>query len=201
MSLKPIFLQPRRTLALGATLGQDLMLRVRAELIFAEQEDCALVLDAEKTTAINASFLKATLFWAFRCGQAEARKEHSSSSEPWTVRPLRLFPMILNCSVEVREEVDEFFRGRNCPLLHVDKDGHTTVLGLLDPALHRTRDLLCSVGEATAANLAARGQEPISVNGWNNRLADLHLLRLAVRRREGKFWVYSPAENEAMVWA
>jgi hypothetical protein len=201
MSLKPIFLQPRRALALGATLGQDLLVRARTELICAEQEDCALLLDVEKTTAINASFLKATVFWAFRCGQAEARKEPASSNEPWAVRPLRLFPMVLNCSVEVQEEVDEFFRGRNCPLLHVEKNGHTTVLGLLDPALRRTRDLLCTAGKATAADLAARGQEQISVNGWNNRLADLHLLRLAVRSREGKFWVYSPVENEAVVWA
>jgi hypothetical protein len=123
------------------------------------------------------------------------------SVEPSAIRPLRLFPMVSNCVGEVKDEVDEFFRGRNCPLLYLEESGNATALGILDAALHRTRSLLNSAGEATAADLAARGQEKISINGWNNRLSDLYLLRLATRRREGKFWIYSPAEKEVAVWA
>jgi hypothetical protein len=199
--LKSILIHPRHPYALGATLGQDLMARIQADLISAEHEDFALILDLEETAATNASFLKATAYWAFRCGQAEARKEHAMSAEPWDIRPLRLFPMVSNCVGEVKEEVDEFFSGRNCPLLHLEERGNATVLGKIDSALQRTRSLLNSAGEATAADLAAKGQEKISLNGWNNRLSDLYLLRLAIRRREGKFLVYSPAEKEVTVWA
>ena len=201
VDLKSIFINPRRPYLLGATLGQDLMAQVQSDLNLAEQEDCALILDLEEVAAINASFLKATVFWAFQCGQAEARKEHAASTERWSIRPLRLFPIVSKCTGEVKEEVDEFFRGRNCPLLQLGEKDNATVLGALDAALDRTRALLSAAGEATAAHLAAQGQEKISINGWNNRLADLHVLRLATRRREGKFWIYSPAENGVAIWA
>ena len=197
-------------------MGQDLMAQVQSDLNLAEQEDCALILDLEEVAAINASFLKATVFWAFQCGQAEARKEHAASTERWSIRPLRLFPIVSKCTGEVKEEVDEFFRGRNCPLLQLGEKDNATVLGALDAALDPfvgtgttclaamnagRRSLLSAAGEATAAHLAAQGQEKISINGWNNRLADLHVLRLATRRREGKFWIYSPAENGVAIWA
>lgn len=205
MNLKPILIRPRGPLALGATLGQDLMAKVNPDLNSAEQEDCALILDLEETAAINASFLKATVFWAFRCGRAEACKERATSAEPWAIRPLRLFPMVSNCTGEVKEEVDEFFCGRGFPILNLggkvaDDPGSISILGTLDPVLERTLGLLNSTGEGTAADLAARSSDKITINGWNNRLADLHQLRLATRRREGKFWVYLPVKKEVAVW-
>lgn len=181
------------------------MAKIHSDLNSAEQEDCALILDLEETAAINASFLKATVFWAFRCGRAEACKEHPASPEPWAIRPLRLFPMVSNCTGEVKEEVVEFFCGRGFPILDLGgklagDSGSTSILGTLDPVLERTLGLLNSTGEGTAADLAARSSDKITINGWNNRLADLHVLRLATRRREGKFWIYSPVENGVAIW-
>lgn len=201
MTLRPIIIRPREAFATGATLGQDLMQEARKNILHAEHEDCALVLDAEKITAISASFLKATVFWAFLCGQAEARREKESRTDAWAVRPLKLFPMIVNCKGDVRDDVDEFFRGRSSPVLHVQKAGKIIVLGFLDSPLDRTLGLLRTAGEATAADLASKSQESISVNGWNNRLADLYLSRLVNRRREGKFWLYAPVERAVKTWA
>jgi hypothetical protein len=113
--------------------------------------------------------------------------------------------MVSNCTGQVKEEVDEFFRGRGFPILNLggkvaDDSGSNSLLGTLDPVLERTLWLLNSTGEGTAADLAARSSDKITVNGWNNRLADLHQLRLAIRRREGKFWVYLPVEKGVAVW-
>lgn len=203
--IKPITIRPPGPYAFGATQGQELMARIRSELDSAKQLDCALVLELQGIEATNASFLKATVLWAFRCGQADVRRESPTSADPWAIRPLRLFPVVTGCQGEVREEVDEFFRGRHLPILHLPEEsghglGKPTVLGALDPVLARTFELLEAVPEATAADLASRSEDKITLTGWNNRLADLHLLRLASRRREGKFWVYRAADKGVLEW-
>ena len=191
--------------ALGATLGQDCMEKVLSSLEAATDDDHTLILDLTGIQAVNASFLKATVFWLFQCGQAYVKQQPRTSDEHWAERPLRVFPAVTGCSGEVMSDVDDFFSGRQVPILHVDEGtadriikGH--LLGRLDPVLDKTLAGLVAAGEATAAELAATSDDAITLNGWNNRLADLHLLRLARRRRRGKFWVYTPTTQHISIW-
>ena len=205
MHLRQVIISPAVPTALGATLGQDHMQKNEAELASAAEDDVALILDLNGVKGVNASYLKATVFWAMQCGHAEVQHREPASSDRWAVRPLRLFPAVTGCSDEVASDVDEFFRGRNLAILHVDKrtDDHLVkgrVLGALDPVLELTLNGLLSVGAATAADLSNQSQEKITVSGWSNRLADLHLMRLATRRRDGKFWIYSPTAKQITLW-
>jgi len=205
VSIPNIVLSPRRRQALGATLGQDCIAKMGHLLDQSAQEDRALVLDLTGVTDINGSFLKATVFWALQCGQADVRRAASANSAPWAIRPLKLFPVVTGCSGEVIDEIADFFSGRNLPIMHLEKAASGTrvtrrILGTLDPVLDRTLSGLISLGEGTAADLAARSDETISINGWNNRLADLHLLRLATRKRQGKFFFYKSTADAISLW-
>lgn len=205
MKFPTFLIAPPGPHALGATLGQDCMAKLDAELSAAKDQDCGLLLDLSAVKAVNGSFLKATVFWALQCGQAEVQQAMPTSKDRWAVRPLRIFPAVSGCSGEVADDVIEFFNGRGLPMLHVDKRKpdefvRARILGNLDPILDRTLAALAKHGEGTAATLAAQSNEKITLNGWNNRLADLHLLRLARRRREGKFWIYSPTAKAISLW-
>ena len=103
-------------------------------------------------------------------------------------------------------DVDDFFRHRGLPLLLVTKRTTSRIkaarlLGTLDGFLQTTLQLLIAKGEATAMQLAEQSSEKITVNGWSNRLADLYLLRLVIRKRSGKFWIYSPLTESLSSWA
>jgi len=205
MKFPIVVLTPRPPNAVGATLGQDCMAAAEAGWSSATDKDVALLLDLTGIKAVNASFLKATVYWALQCGEAEVEERQVTSSEPWAVRPLKLYPCITGCSREVADDVDEFFRGRGAPLLHVDQRDDEAlirgrVLGGLEPAIAATLPALVNAGEATAAELAGKSREKITGNGWNNRLAELHRLRLATRRRHGKFWIYSPTAEHVTLW-
>lgn len=198
VNFRNLLILPPGAHALGATAGQDLMRKVEADLQSATDEDFRLVLDLSSVSAVNGSFLKATVYWALQCGQAFVKDLKATSAAEWAVRPLRLYPVVLGCTGEVHEEVADFFQGRRLPILHFPKKSkntspHPEVLGELDPLLIKTLHLLGNAGEATAVQLAEKSEETISTSGWSNRLADLYLLRLVTRRREGKFWVYAPA--------
>ena len=195
-----------RPFALGATLGQDCMSLVAEELEASEHTDTGLLLDLTRASGVNASFLKATVYWALQCGQAHVQQKERIERSAWAVRPLRLYPLITGCKGEVSEDVHEFFAGRKLPILHVVERNEAEivracVMGTLDPVLVRTLAALEARGEGTAADLAGRSHEKITINGWNNRLADLHLLRLAKRRRDGKFWIYTPTAKGTILCA
>lgn len=200
-----VALTPGRANALGATLGQECMRKNQVDWEKSVSSDVVLLLDLEGVKAVNASFLKATLLWALQCGEAAVQERKASSSDEWAVRPLRLYPAITGCVGEVLSDVHEFFQGRRLPLLHIDEmaGGEIVagrILGTLEPVIAATLPALASAEEATAADLAAKSEETISVNGWSNRLAELHRLRLATRRREGKFWVYTSTAARVTIW-
>ena len=205
VSLQVLRLDLDRSQALGATLGQDFLSKFDSEIDRASEEELAFVLDLTGVEDVNGSFLKATAYWALQCGQAEVRRIARDDPAPWAIRPLKLFPAVTGCSNEVADEVNEFFSGRGVPILHLQKakDGkklRSRVLGALDPVLARTLASLTAIGAGTAAELASRSDESISINGWNNRLADLHLLRLATRVRQGKFLIYTSTSDSISIW-
>jgi hypothetical protein len=67
------------------------------------------------------------------------------------------------------------------------------VVGSLDPGLKATIEKVCEAGEATGAELARQAPDArIQATAWNNRLRDLFVKRLLLRRKEGRQQVYYP---------
>jgi hypothetical protein len=207
MGFKTLLLLPDAEHLHGATLAQAHLAELLSELSKPTAEPIVFLLDLSKAVSVTASYLRATVHWALLCGQAEVQEKGSAASlEPWAVRPLPLFPVVKKGNPEVMADVDDFFRTRSLPILVASKISTTGIkearlLGELDPVLAHTLQALMDLGEATAGQLADRSKETITVNGWSNRLADLYLLRLVTRRREGKFWHYSPITKSITLWA
>jgi hypothetical protein len=186
----------------GATLAEEHVARCRRHWPKTEN-DILLVLDFSCVLSVTPSYLKSTLLWALPSGPAEGRQ---LTPKGHVVDPFKLYPVVSNCTVDVAMDVNEFFAGNNLPIIHVTKRRADRVLaakllGKLDEVLLRTLSAVVEKRAATAADLAQESEETISVNGWNNRLADLHMLRLLMRKRNGKFWVYSPVAERITSWA
>lgn len=96
----------------------------------------------------------------------------------------------------------DFFRSRQAPIVIATKWKDSEVFaavveGHLDNALLMTLSALSLERAATAPLLHAKHpSEKITVTAWNNRLNDLHALRLVRRQRNGRVWDYEPlAQN------
>jgi hypothetical protein len=190
----------------GATLAQEHLSRLLPALSNPSGESAVFMLNLSGVTSVTGSYLRATVHWAFLCGQADAQGiAKLSHVDPWAIRPLPLFPAVFGGSTEVIDDVHDFFRTRSLPLLHIIKRTKSALkvgqlLGSLDTFLTSTLFSLAKLGEATAAELAENSKESITVNAWSNRLADLYLFRLVTRSRSGKFWRYSPIAEEIRLW-
>ncbi len=180
----------------GATLGQAHLNEVYVALrgIVADPGE-VVVLDFEGTETATASYMKATVLALLKQG------DH----EPQIGFPQIVFPVVANLSAEVAEELDQVLIANRLPCIealacsnmHVQRG---RVRGVLDAALEETLAVLVSEGEASATQLheKLRAEIPISVTGWNNRLAELHRARLAWRRKRGRQWVYEPIVEEVV---
>jgi hypothetical protein len=206
MPAKLLELKPGRQHLHGATLAQEHLSRLAPDLSNLDGEPAVFMLNLSGVTSVTTSYLRATVHWAFLCGQADVQGiAKTSHVDPWTVRPLPLFPVVFGGSAEVIDDVHDFFQVRSLPILHITKRTKSTLkagqlLGSLDRFLASTLFGLGKLREGTAANLAEKSNESITVNAWSNRLADLYLLRLVTRHRSGKFWRYSPTAEEITVW-
>jgi hypothetical protein len=205
--MKIITLRPDSEHLHGATLAQRHLTVVQNEFSSLDGEPALFVLDLSDAKSVTGSYLRATVLWALLCGRADAANESTNGHvEKWAVRPLPIFPSIIAKSPELLDDVDDFFRVRNLPILLTlshNKNGLTSarLLGSLDSFLVSTLTRLVRQKQATAAELADASQEAITVNAWSNRLADLHSLRLVTRERSGKFWRYEPLAKEITLWA
>lgn len=71
------------------------------------------------------------------------------------------------------------------------------LIGPLDLSLRETLRQLQAAGEVTGAELARTvPNADILPTAWNNRLKDLHTMRLLFRRKEGRQQVYSALAKE-----
>src|SRR6266436_7982032 len=143
----------------GATHAQTQMAEFLPGFAGLNSAPTVFLLDLSKTISVTASYLRATLHWAFLCGQAHVQEKSGARTlDPWAVRPLPLFPAVTACSPEVTVDVDDFFRTRQLPLLHVTKRTETALLagcllGSLDSYLATTLQKLAGLREASAAQL------------------------------------------------
>lgn len=144
---------------------------------------------------VSASYLKNTLRWALACGRLSAGNLSADELVPAgsvPVKPLNIFPVVLGANEEVADAINEFFAGRGCPFVLVserDDDGFALgrVVGRLEAAPARALQLIGPDEEITADDLFRRAEnDEVNVKAWNNRLAELHRLRVLRRRKVGK---------------
>jgi len=110
--------------------------------------------------------------------------------------PFDIFVCISGLSDEVRVEFQEFLQPRGLPLLFAQGQagqciGEAVLLGHLDAALRFTLEAVVKDKRTTAPGLHLQyPEEKVTVTAWNNRLNDLHALRLVRRIRAGRSWEY-----------
>ncbi|MEQ1735321.1 MAG: hypothetical protein ABL886_02680 [Rhodoglobus sp.] len=195
------FIRVPHRIAIGATLGQDVVRPHLDALARRRGEPSTVVIDLSEVEAANASFLKATLLELLWRGQAYADAEDSPSGPPRDA--LNVFPLVQGLSPEVREELETVLSSERMPALEsvvsdADRIVSGRVLGRLDDALTITLAALTSEGSSTAPQLCEKypQRNVIKATAWNNRLADLYRHRLVTRERAGRQWIYGAIAKE-----
>jgi hypothetical protein len=200
---------PKSPTGLGATLAELHMVAVHKAVADGTIPPGTLViLDFEKIGAVNGSYIKGTASWLLTCGQLSSGNTENivpprHVADP---RPYDLFVCVTGLSPELVTEFQEFLKPRLLPLLFAKKLAGGAVqeallLGHLDPALRFTLNAVTNNGTCTAPQLHEMfPDQKITVTAWNNRLNDLHSLRLVRRVRVGRSLEYSPLTKN-ILWA
>lgn len=199
--------------AWGATLGQqhfeplfDILFREAAR---SGKENSPvigelIVVNFNGIESCTASYLKATIVRLLRSGQLAATGYSGDPDDSDGPTPMDIYPMVANLTNEVAEELDEVFKRRGLPCLEAVEWCANNVTkaklhGGLDRVLVSTLQMLIQQEAATASLLHEKyPAENINVTGWNNRLSDLHRVRLAKRTKQGRYWVYTPVVMEVI---
>lgn len=169
--------------------------------------DELVILNFKGIQQVNGSYIKSTALWFFLCGRMAVNPQAMAISPRHfsDLRPYDLYVAVSNLSLEVRDEFDDFLQHRGFPMLLATSYNdarieEAAVLGHLDDALKMTFEALVKRKAATAPRLFdLYPKEKITVTAWNNRLNDLHSLRLVRRVRSGRSWEYQPL-TEKIIW-
>jgi len=163
--------------------------------------------DFGNVVSISGSYIRATVGWLLTCGRMHAEGvDRSDFSDPWAVRPLPVFPVVVGGSHEILWEIHDFLRHREiaCALLEPSDElssSRAQILGKLDEFLLATLRQLSAASVASAQELKDGSTEKITIGGWSNRLVALLANRLVARSKEGKTWNYEPIGKEHRPWA
>ena len=208
MTIKLHDCAPKRGTGLGATLADQHMTPIHKSVANGTIPPGTLVvLDFTKLDAVNGSYIKGTALWLLTCGQLSTGNPQKviaprHAADP---RPYDLFVCVAGLSPEVQLEFQEFLKPRGLPLLFArvlkgDVVKEAVLLGHLDSALRFSLDAVTKYGSCTAPQLYKLfPEQDVTVTAWNNRLNDLHALRLVRRTRAGRGWEYKPLTKK-IVW-
>lgn len=187
--------------ALGAALGEVHFGKIVEAVKTGSQEGELVWLNFDGVDATNGSYLKSVVLRLLLCGRLTVAPTalHFAPDLP----PLDIFPLVVNPSDAVRQELVEFLSSRNLPLAVAGALESTntvavaTIEGGLEPVLRQTLSRVVAAGEASAPTLhAEHPKEGVAVTAWNNRLTELCALRLLRRRRLGRSWLYQSIANK-----
>lgn len=190
---------PRKTAGLGATLAEQHMCSMyKAVADGTLSPDSLVVMDFDGFTSVNGSYIKATVFWLFTCGRLSTTNPGSTITprHPADPRPYDVYTCVTGLTPETIAEFQEFLVPRRIPILlgkrmKDEAIQEAVLLGHLDPTLSSTLEALQTQGKATAPTLhELKKKDDVTVTAWNNRLNDLHSLRLVRRSRAGRAWEY-----------
>jgi hypothetical protein len=195
-------------MALGASLAEQHMESVQTAVAESKISPGSLVvLDFSGIDTVNGSYIKGTAFWLWTCGQLSASNLAvvSAPRHPADPRSCDIYVAVAGLSAEVTVEFQEFLKPRRLPLLSARqlKGGlidEAVLLGHLDPVLTFALKAAMHRGAVTAPEMyRSFPDEDVTVTAWNNRLNELHALRLLRRVRAGRAWKYEPVVNK-IIW-
>ena len=191
----------------GATVGQEHLKQFYDTLagdsaLNGDGSGALVIIDFTGIESVTASYLKATVLTFLRAGISFAGGASAEGLNP--LPPLNIFPAVTGLSAEIAEELGEVsISNRLVCLEALDFNGDLVekarLLGEPDGSVVDTLELLVQEGSATATQLFEKNPtKGITVNGWNNRLADLYRLRLACRVKHGRQWFYTPVAKQVL---
>ena len=187
-------------IAVGATRAQTLVAPLFDRLRREPRRPVTVFVDFSAVEAANTSFIKAAYLELIWWGQRYADSEDAFR----VVRDsANVFPVLRGLRDEVREEVITALISEGLAALEAHSVHHETIvrgqtLGRLEDALRATLDALTKEGFSTATSLCERypSKKPVQPTAWNNRLVELHRLRLVTRERSGRQWIYQALTKE-----
>lgn len=200
----------------GATLGQEhrrpLVDFLEREFGRASKQSIVVILDFFGIESTSASYIKETLVALAQAGERASREntEVVTAAGPDVVPPLPIYPMVAGLAPDVADEIDLVLRdthGACFEALACTASGvaRAAVRALIEDGLRWTLELLAGARVATATQLHEQfpydrsgPARAVTVTAWNNRLAELHRLRLAHRTRQGRQWLYYSLVGEVV---
>lgn len=204
LPLKNLF-QPGLVIAAGATIGGEHFDRIVSQLPpLNTASEFPLALDFDGIEDATASYIKATVLALHQCGRlhAKALSAHELHEQSTPLKPLNIAVVVLNAAAAVSDCIHEVFARRGLAILSGtrlvdDRLDDAVLLGELDATAMEALALSCQFSEFQAADLLnAQTEAAIKVNGWNNRLAQVHGQRLVRRRTEGRTHRFIPLANK-----
>lgn len=179
-------LLPQSARLAGSAIGDEHARQIGALLAVAAPGDRQAVFDFVGIDSASASYLK-RVFNPFFEG-VEVGDDIAAGFSP----------VLVNIAApDLIEDLEDYLAGKDRALVVAAEDGPALrfmrLLGRLDGAAAETFDELRRLREVTAQRLfELHPERTTNQTAWNNRLAQLVALRVASRRREGRFWIYQP---------
>lgn len=182
----------------GATMGEAHAAPLFARLT-TTPPGTPVIIDFTGIAAVTASYLKTTIIRLVDAAVLSTGLDDLPQSLRSKAEAFDVFPFVAGCSPDVVEEIGTVLESRSLPLLEaVDWAAtgvtHARLHGVLERALREALTALMGQESATATALARLGGP--NPTAWNNRLAELHRLRLATRERVGKQLVFRRVARE-----
>ena len=186
-----------RHIELARTLGSDLQGRLLGRKHYGQT--CEILADVPAGDVIMLDFQKVEVVtgsWA---------NEMIVPLYRWAADPRNdLFPILLNLKHRWDEELQLLAQwNQQCYLWAEGRKGlpsRAILIGSLNPVQRKTLDAVLQFGEITGAELEQKHpQEGIGATAWNNRLRDLHMMRLVTRSKRGREQPYSPIIKEILI--
>lgn len=177
---------PRSARLTGSAIGDEHSRQIGELLASAAPDDRLAVFDFTGVESASASYLKRILNPFFGNAEFGGGPETGFS------------PVLINVTApDLTEDLEDYLAGKERALVVAADDGYALrflrLLGRLDGAAAETFHELRRLKEATAQHLfELHPERTTNQTAWNNRLAQLVSLRVASRRREGRFWIYQP---------
>lgn len=199
------YFQPNMLVAAGATLGGEHFDRIVSELPpLNGPSEVPMAIDFAGIEDATSSYIKATVLALHQSGRlhAKALPAHELREQSTSLRPLNIALVVLNATAAVMDCIHEVFARRGLAILsgsqlNGDRLEDATLLGELEPAVMEALTLACQFLEFQAADLhGVQSAKPITVTGWNNRMAEVHGQRLVRRRTEGRTHRFIPLANK-----
>jgi uncharacterized membrane protein len=167
----------------GSALGKIVFGKLIAALPTASSPE-PVILDFAEVSVATGSFLRESIV---------ALRDYCRSTQP------NLYPVVANASEEIEEELDLLLTDRNeayivCRLNDRGRFSNAQLVGTLEEKQIITLSAVVERGSADANELhrSAKQSEPISITGWNNRLASLAGKGVLMEFKQGKSKVYKP---------